>query len=69
MHNAVVIFNYLHSHRMIIICICVVMKCSYYPLFTYEVIDVLDLKLVILTFDKYKKVLSIVEHYYSYHTC
>jgi hypothetical protein len=46
-----------------------VIKYSYYPLSAYEVMEILGLEVVIPTFTKYKKSLSIVEHYYSYHTC
>jgi hypothetical protein len=34
----------------------------------YEVISVLDIEIVVPTSSKHKKILSIVEHYYSDHT-
>jgi hypothetical protein len=44
-------------------------KCGYYPLSVYEVMGVLGLEIVFPTYSKYKKAVSIVEHYYSDHTC
>jgi hypothetical protein len=57
------------SHHALIIRIHTVIKCSYYPLSAYEVIEVLGTELVIHSSSKYKNAFYIVERYYSDHTC
>jgi hypothetical protein len=65
--DVVITFRYLHLHHTITICIrAVITVIIYYS--AYEVMSLLEFKIVVYVSKKYKNTLSIVEHYYSNHT-
>jgi hypothetical protein len=57
-----------HAISIYIHVIIAVYKCIYYPISAYEVMSSLDFGVVILSCSKHRKALSIVEHYYLYHS-